>query len=416
MPSPTKGVDFVLKISERCNLACTYCYFFFQKMDTFKDNTAVIKLKTVHQFVAFINQGVKELGITSINIGLHGGEPLLIKKSRFSQICQILRNGISKEISLSLMCQTNGTLIDDEWVDIFDKYNVNVGVSIDGPKHIHDKYRIDHNGKGSYEETVRGIKLLQKAAKEGRIPSTGSLCVANIDYNGEELVKHMHEDLGMHNFDLLLPREAYDSNIEDQQDKWIAYFQGVLNYWLSIKKENTLSMSTLDNIFSAFISSESAKRLDEQKSMLHNVINITSEGQIGLDDNILSLDNNLLDKSKNITNTSLKQFIASPIWQQLIKAVDEKPDGCDGCEWYRTCRGGALFNRYQKGNGFKNKTVFCKTMDYIHLTIAQYLIDRGLKVDELAERLNLTPIYIAAEGVNTTPEKIVNNEIVRVSL
>lgn len=81
MPSPRKGIDIVLKISERCNLACTYCYFFFQEMDTHKENTAVIKMSTVEQLVLFVRQAVDEIGLSSVNIGLHGGEPLLMKKA-----------------------------------------------------------------------------------------------------------------------------------------------------------------------------------------------------------------------------------------------------------------------------------------------------------------------------------------------
>ncbi|ACJ27837.1 Arylsulfatase regulator (Fe-S oxidoreductase) [Shewanella piezotolerans WP3] len=401
MKSPTKGIDIVLKISERCNLACTYCYFFFQEMDTFKENTAVIKMKTIDQLVEFINKGYDELGIQSINIGLHGGEPLLIKKEHFSSICNRLRENITPEVHVNLMCQTNGTLVDSEWISIFEQHKVNVGVSIDGPKHINDKYRIDHNGKGSYDQTVRGIKLLQQAQKDNKIPSTGSLCVANVKYNGKELVKHIHEDIGINDFDLLFPREGHDSDIKDQQDDWKTYYKDIIDYWLSKKDRSNLRISSLNKIFNALISEASAEVLDEQKSMQHNIINISSEGQIGIDDNILSLDKRLLDKNKTIFNTSMKEFISSPIWQELIKAVDTKPQACKGCEWYRTCRSGALFNRYQKSNGFDNNTVFCETMDYIHISISEKLVQHGLKVSEIAKILDTPPQFLAKDGINS---------------
>ncbi|WKE65633.1 radical SAM protein [Gallaecimonas kandeliae] len=385
-------------------------------MDTYKENTAVIKTSTVEQLVVFVKNAIDDVGLESVNIGLHGGEPLLMKKSHFEKICKILSDGLSPYCSLKLMCQTNGTLIDDEWVNIFEKYQVHVGVSVDGPKDIHDKNRIDHNGKGSYEETVRGIRILSDAAKQGRIPSTGALCVANVDYNGAELVKHMHQELGLHNFDLLFPREGHDSNILSQQDKWIDYFKGVIDYWSTQQKGGKLYINTLNRIFGMLMSEQYAGRVDEHKAMQHNIINVSSEGQLGVDDNILSLDGTLLNKEVNIFNTSLNQFLHSELWQSLIKAVDEKPDACEGCEWYRSCRGGALFNRYKKAEGFKDKTVFCKTMDFIHTSIAQYLSDKGLTLEEMSDVLSKEPTYSARDGLNTNIVQVVDkgNEILRV--
>ncbi|WP_123422581.1 radical SAM protein [Gallaecimonas pentaromativorans] len=418
MPSPRKGIDIVLKISERCNLACTYCYFFFQEMDTHKENTAVIKMSTVEQLVLFVRQAVDEIGLSSVNIGLHGGEPLLMKKSHFENICRTLSEGIKPYCSLKLMCQTNGTLVDDQWLAIFEKYQVHVGVSIDGPKAIHDKSRIDHNGKGSYDETVRGIRMLAEAAKSGRIPSTGALCVANVEADGGELVKHMHQELGIKNFDLLFPREGHDSSLKQQQDKWIRYFKEVLDYWSENQKNNKLYMNTLNRILEMMLTEQHAECLDEYKSMQHNIINVSSEGQLGVDDNILSLDNALLDKNVTIFNTSLNQFLSSQLWQSLITAIDEKPQGCDGCEWFRSCRGGALFNRYQRGKGFKQNTVFCETMDFIHNYIAQYLVDKGLSLEELSNVLSKDPGYLAKNGLNTTIARAAARdvEIIRVSL
>lgn len=402
MPAPRKGIDIVLKISERCNLACTYCYFFFQEMDTFKDNSAVIKTATVKQLVHFVKEAIAELGLESVNIGLHGGEPLLVNKARFASICEILQQGLSEHCHLKLMCQTNGTLVDEEWIDIFAKYKVHVGVSIDGPQDIHDLYRIDHNGKGSYHETVRGIKMLAKASQQGIIPPTGALCVANVDYDGAELVRHMHQDLGITNFDLLFPREGYDSQLLAQQDKWVKYFDGVLDYWFTQQKGRKLCMNTLNRIFSMLMSGTYSEKTDEYKAMQHNIINISSDGVLGIDDNILSLDNNLLNKNTTIFNTSLNKFMQQPLWQSLISAVDEKPESCDGCEWYRSCRAGALFNRYKKGEGFGNKTVFCQTMDHIHNRIAEYLVHHGLSIEEMADILATAPTFKAKDGLNTT--------------
>src|SRR5207248_2905774 len=58
--------------------------------------------------------------------------------------------------------QTNATLITEDWCDFFSRHTLRVGVSLDGPKEIHDKYRRDRRGRGTFEKTLRGIQMLQK--------------------------------------------------------------------------------------------------------------------------------------------------------------------------------------------------------------------------------------------------------------
>lgn len=58
--------------------------------------------------------------------------------------------------------QTNGTLINNDWVDIFEEYKIGVGISIDGPKEFHDVYRVDHEGKGTYDKINKSMELLKR--------------------------------------------------------------------------------------------------------------------------------------------------------------------------------------------------------------------------------------------------------------
>ncbi|CNK64389.1 galns arylsulfatase regulator (Fe-S oxidoreductase) [Yersinia frederiksenii] len=64
-----------------------------------------------------------------------------MKKEHFAKICSLLISGNYSGSNISLALQTNGTLIDDEWISLFEKYLVNVSISIDGPKHINDRHR-----------------------------------------------------------------------------------------------------------------------------------------------------------------------------------------------------------------------------------------------------------------------------------
>jgi uncharacterized protein len=406
-----RSIDIVLKISERCNLACTYCYFFEQENNSFQTNSPIFSKKNIHQLVEYIKQGVTELNLKSVRIGLHGGEPLLMPKKRFDYLCGYLREHLDEITELKLGIQTNGVLVDEEWVDIFEKHQVATGVSIDGMKESHDQYRLDHNGKPSYDKSVEGLKLLQKAKREGRIPGAGILCVANPDFDGGETVKHIVEELGGKNFNLLLPREGYDGTLWLDQDKWIRYFESAMHYWLyeSELGPKGIKIRMLSNVLQAMLTDEGAELVDLYNSNQHNIITISSEGEVGTDDNLISIDNSFYGDNRTIFNSSMQDLIAGEQWQMLINAVDHVPEKCESCEWFRSCRGGMFFNRYSNKDKFNRQTVYCETMDFIHTYIAEYLLSLGEPLESISSRLEQTPFHHAKDGLNVN-EQLLNTK------
>ncbi|ACY15514.1 radical SAM protein [Haliangium ochraceum] len=398
-------LDVVLKLAERCNLACPYCYYFFQENDLAeKSASALIPESTVREVAAFLRAGAEALDIGHLYIGLHGGEPLLLPKKRFDALCTILREELGDVAQVHLGLQTNGTLVDDEWIDLFAKHEVMVGVSIDGPPHVHDAGRPDHRGRGSYEAAVRGLRRLQDAHAAGRVPPTGVLCVANPEHDGGEIARHFVEELGVYNFDLLLPREGYDSEVWKPQSKWIRYFREVIRYWQTSKTERPVVIYLLSEILTALSSPASAQRADYRLSNRHSIITISSEGVLSVDDNIMALDKVLCNPDLTIRNTTLAEFVASPVWQHLVRSVDTAPEACARCEWYRSCRSGALFNRYKKGEGFGRRSVFCETLDAIHTSLAHMVAQREERIERMAEILQTPPMHWARDFLTSNAE------------
>lgn len=396
-------LDVVLKLAERCNLACPYCYYFYKANDLHKDSDALIKESTIRQLAKFLRQGVLDLKIQHLFIGLHGGEPLLLPKKRFDAFIQIFKDELAEITHLNFAVQSNGTLIDDEWIDLFEKHKIVVGVSIDGTKEIHDASRPDHKGRGSYDDTVRGLKLAQKAANAGRIPPTGGLCVANPDHDAVEIVHHFVEELGMRSFNLLLPREAWDSDIWKPQKKWIDYFTKVINYCQDFTKRTgkSVCVQILSDIMKGMLTEDSAQGLDSMHSNRHAVITVTGDGKLGPDDNVMALDKRLCTTDMDIFSHSLHDFFASDFWQEFIEAVDFVPEKCGSCDWYRTCRSGELFNRYKEGEGFKQHSVFCETIDAIHTQFAATIGRNDEGLAQLAKLLGTPPTSCARDFLRT---------------
>ena len=146
----------VLQSGSFCNLDCDYCYL--------PDRQTKNRLVRSRIVPIFENLLTSSLVRDSFTVCWHLGEPLAVPMSFYVEAMEII-NGIKtrlhKEIKINYSVQTNGVLLTQAWCDFFQKYNFNVGVSIDGPAFIHDVHRKTPSGLGTHAATMRGIKLLQ---------------------------------------------------------------------------------------------------------------------------------------------------------------------------------------------------------------------------------------------------------------
>jgi len=110
---------------------------------------------------SFIRQKIEYHRVPKVNFAWQGGEPTLLGVDFFRKVVKLQRkyaNG--KEIENGF--QTNGILLNDEWCELFKENNFLIGLSIDGPEHLHDRYRKAKGGQGTYKKVVRGLDYLKK--------------------------------------------------------------------------------------------------------------------------------------------------------------------------------------------------------------------------------------------------------------
>jgi len=154
-----QGIHVVAKpIGPVCNLNCAYC-FYLEKQALFGPYE---KYRTSDDVLsAFITNYITSQPTPIVEFVWQGGEPTLLGVDFFRRVIE-LQNQFSGTKSITNSFQTNGTLLTDEWCAFLRKHNFMVGISLDGPKKIHDRYRRDHKGKGSFDRVMRGLRLLQK--------------------------------------------------------------------------------------------------------------------------------------------------------------------------------------------------------------------------------------------------------------
>ncbi|WP_340620032.1 cyclophane-forming radical SAM/SPASM peptide maturase XyeB [Xenorhabdus siamensis] len=381
-----KHIEIILKISERCNINCTYCYVFNMGNTLAADSTPIISLDNVAALRGFFERSVIENEIEVIQVDFHGGEPLMMKKERFNQMCEILREGNYGSSRLVLALQTNGILIDDEWIALFEKHQVHASISIDGPKHINDRHRLDQKGKSTYEGTVKGLRMLQNAWAQGRIPvEPGILSVANAKANGEEIYHHFSKELKCQRFDFLIPDDQHTDGIDaegigrflnEALDAWFA--DGQPNIFVRIF--NTYLGTMLNNQFSRVLgisaNVESAY-----------AFTVTSDGLLRIDDTLRSTSDKIFNSIGHVSELTLASVLESSNVREYLSLSDELPDACCGCIWSKVCHGGRLVNRFSQTNRFHNKTVFCPSMRLFLSRAASHLIAAGISEETIIENI-----------------------------
>lgn len=140
-----------------CNLRCSYCYY-LEKRDLYQGSSQLMDEETLE---LFIKEYIEAQTTPEVMFIWHGGEPLL-RPIAFYQRALELQQRYAKGRKIDNCIQTNATLLTDEWCKFLQKNNFLVGVSIDGPRHMHDALRKTHQGNGSYGDVIRGIRLLAK--------------------------------------------------------------------------------------------------------------------------------------------------------------------------------------------------------------------------------------------------------------
>jgi uncharacterized protein len=144
----------ILQPTPFCNINCSYCYL------PERANRTTLTLDQIQvMFEKLVGFPTIEKRVTVV---WHAGEPLVLGTDYYESAFTRIRACCPDNLKIDHAFQTNGMLINDKWCDLIKTWNIGVGVSIDGPRHINDAARKTRTGKGTFDKTVAGIRCLQK--------------------------------------------------------------------------------------------------------------------------------------------------------------------------------------------------------------------------------------------------------------
>lgn len=172
-----------------CNIDCTYC-FFLSKEALYPNDKHRMSDATLE---AYIRQLLESHRTPRVTVAWQGGEPTLMKLDFFQRAVEVVEKFRQTGQQVQHTFQTNGLLLDDDWCAFFRKHDFLIGLSVDGPRELHDTYRVDRRGRGTFDLVMRGWEQLRRHGVDFNI-----LCTVNAanEKHGRTVYRFFRDELG----------------------------------------------------------------------------------------------------------------------------------------------------------------------------------------------------------------------------
>lgn len=402
-----------------CNIDCAYC-FFLSKEALYPNDKQRMSEATLS---AYIRQLLDSHRTPEVTVAWQGGEPTLMKLDFFKHAVELVEEYRQPGQVVQQTFQTNGLLLDDDWCAFFKKHNFLVGLSVDGPRELHDAYRRDRRGQGTFDLAMRGWRHLRDHDVEFNI-----LCTVNAanQGHGRTVYRFFRDELGAKwlQFIPIIERATHQTiDIANQgwsdrsgEGKRLLYTQtGNLVTERSVGGEQYGRF--LIDIFEDWV------RCDVGRVFVQ-LFDVTLEAYFGrhllcvhaptcgygpaLEHNgdLYTCDHFVEPGQKlgNIHHTPMIDLVASP---RMRKFGDDKRDTltkqCQKCEVRSLCNGGCPKDRFALSReGEPNHNYLCKGLEafYTHsqplMQVMEQLLKRGRRPAEVM-------VWLAAEDAKASP-------------
>ena len=354
---PTAFRDFVLKVHQRCNLACDYCYVYTMADQSWRERPVAMPAAVARAAIARIAEHAARYGVSDVHVILHGGEPLLAGAERLTQLASAVREALPPGTRAHIGVQTNGVLINEETLRLLREYDIRVGVSFDGGRTDTDRHRRYASGRSSYPALARALALL--CQPEFRPVFAGLLGTVDPDTDPvacyEEMLQYEPPTV-----DFLLPHANWsDPPKQSGYGQWLV---SVFDRWYGAPKQET-HVRFFEEIISLVLGG--ASRTEQVGLSPTAVVVVESDGAIEQADSLKSAYSGATATGLNVLTDPFDTALAHPgvVARQIGLAA--LSDRCLACPVHAICGAGHYAHRYRVGHGFRNPSVYCADMSQL---------------------------------------------------
>jgi uncharacterized protein len=383
--------QLIIKIAERCNLNCSYCYMYTAGDQSWRERPAflssALRVKLIERCAEYLAADPHR----NLTLEFHGGEPLLLGKRAFRELLARIRGELDCN-RVFLCVQTNGVLLDDEWCDMFEEYEMSWSISCDGPPRIHDRFRVFHSGMTSSSQVERAIRL--SVARDTR-KFGGVLAVIDPRNDPRRIVRYFHE-LGVRDFDLLLPDMSHAAGpshlpgftVDALRDFLIAAF----NEWIACG-DARYRIRLFAHMIRALFGLRSG--LDAFGGDLWGMAVVESDGTYQLLDVLRIHGTGEVATGLDLDQDSVDDFLRQTEHQQIEACAD-----CKACPYFKVCGGGYLPHRFD-GESYDRPSVHCTALFGLIAHIHAHV--HGVTPEEMWTTAEAArPACVDPSGVRTT--------------
>lgn len=337
-------------VGAACNLRCSYCYY-LEKSGLYESKSQQMSDEVLERF---IREYIHSQTTLDVLFTWHGGEPLLRSKSFYERALELQRRYAAGR-RIANCIQTNATLLDDEWCEFFRQNDFLVGVSIDGPQFMHDEFRKNFGGQGSYCDVMRGLRLLAKHRVEWNAMATVNS--VNVKYP-IEFYRFFRDDLDCRylQFTPIVERQAERDGVlrllhaGEALDRvapfsvgakeWGEFLCAIFDEW--VRRD-------VGRVFVQMFDSTLANWVGEPTGVCTLSRNCGHAAVIEHNGDVYSCDHFVFDEYRlgNLMDTSLTELMYGPK-QNLFGQAKHKslPQQCLRCQYEFACHGECPRNRF----------------------------------------------------------------------
>lgn len=347
----------LLKVASRCNIDCRYCYVYNMGDIGWSRVPKQMSRETCQATATALACLAREQE-RPFAVVLHGGEPLLLGATNLDYMISTLREALPAECAISI--QTNGTLIRQEILDLCAGARVTLSVSLDGPRHIHDRNRIGFAGEGTFDKVLEGIERLRAHPDSGFL-FTGLLAVIDPESDPGE-VYSFFKGLGPPSVDFIykdgnhsrLP-EGKASPSSTEYGRWMA---ALLEVYLA---DNTpIRIRILDDMIKLVLGGVGSK--DGVGLTNYGVLIVDTDGSMTKNDTLKSSFDGAdrFPEPWSVHTHKISDILQSAEFVEYHAMQRPSSPTCLACPELSVCGGGMTLHRWRDGSGYDNPSVYCE--------------------------------------------------------
>jgi len=357
---PTPFRDVVLKVHQRCNLACDYCYVYEMADQSWRSRPQVMAEEIWRAAADRMAEHARTHRLAAMRLVLHGGEPLLAGSERLARLITDFRRALDGVARLDVQMQTNGVLLNEPMLTTLREHGVGIGVSVDGTAADHDRRRRRADGRGSHAGVDRALRLLTSDAY--RDSFAGLLCTVDPATDPiacyEALVSYRPPAL-----DLLLPHANWMTPPPRPEGSgptpYADWLITIFDRWYNAPRQE-VGIRLFEDLLALILRGSS--RSEQAGLSPVAVVVVETDGAIEQVDSLKSAYQGACATGLSVLTDTFDAAFDHPGIAARQIGLRALSDTCLSCSSHDICGGGHYAHRYRSPDGFRNPSVYCADM------------------------------------------------------